>query len=469
MNTSKTGWIALGNTRSGAPEDEKFVPELPDGIEDAFDQEAAKLGMVEGEHTGPLSETETETEKETEKEEKPVEDSESGSEGEKEPDESEGKEDKSEDKDGDKPEGKSEDKPEGKTEEKVEDNSEKKEEKPADPRDKDLDIKLNPNVAPKTREVIETFKTKAQEARTERDALKKELDEARAKLKEGGMDETTKKELEELRREVRNINIEKDPGLRLRYDQRITENESRIVGMLKKHGMPEASIEALKKSGMKMANLDETLKILNKAGYAEDEDEIREMLRENTKISREKQAEIEKIKSDYTAYQERQKAEEKRQSAEVSDRIRVEFDKNLKAIGAEYPEFKCPPMPEENDTDAVKKVKLAAVEQYKKTFGEYIVKVNKLAEDGVQTFQTAAKGVAYMDYIVPSMKKQITDLKEKLAEAESQLGRVKKAGSMTKLVGSSKPSAQDRKTPQASSIDDLDSAFEEAAKNMGMR
>lgn len=465
MNTSKTGWIALGNTRSGAPEDEKFVPELPDGIEDAFDQEAAKLGMVEGEHTGPLSETETETEKETEKEEKPVEDADDGSEGEKDPVE----EDKSEDKDGDKPEGKSEDKPEGKTEEKVEDNSEKKEEKPADPRDKDLDIKLNPNVAPKTREVIETFKTKAQEARTERDALKKELDEAHAKLKEGGMDETTKKELEELRREVRNINIEKDPGLRLRYDQRITENESRIVGMLKKHGMPEASIEALKKSGMKMANLDETLKILNKAGYAEDEDEIREMLRENTKISREKQAEIEKIKSDYTAYQERQKAEEKRQSAEVSDRIRVEFDKNLKAIGAEYPEFKCPPMPEENDTDAVKKVKLAAVEQYKKTFGEYIVKVNKLAEDGVQTFQTAAKGVAYMDYIVPSMKKQITDLKEKLAEAESQLGRVKKAGSMTKLVGSSKPSAQDRKTPQASSIDDLDSAFEEAAKNMGMR
>ena len=427
--------------------------------------------MVEGEHTGPLSETETETEteKETEKEEKPVEDSESGSEGEKEPDESEGKEDKSEDKDGDKPEGKSEDKPEGKTEEKVEDNSEKKEEKPADPRDKDLDIKLNPNVAPKTREVIETFKTKAQEARTERDALKKELEEAHAKLKEGGMDETTKKELEELRREVRNINIEKDPGLRLRYDQRITENESRIVGMLKKHGMPEASIEALKKSGLKMSNLDETLKILNKAGYAEDEDEIREMLRENAKISREKQAEIEKIKSDYTAYQERQKAEEKRQSAEVSDRIRVEFDKNLKAIGAEYPEFKCPPMPEENDTDAVKKVKLAAVEQYKKTFGEYIVKVNKLAEDGVQTFQTAAKGVAYMDYIVPSMKKQITDLKEKLAEAESQLGRVKKAGSMTKLVGSSKPSAQDRKTPQASSIDDLDSAFDEAAKNMGMR
>ena len=74
-----------------------------------------------------------------------------------------------------------------------------------------------------------------------------------------------------------------------------------------------------------------------------------------------------------------------------------------------------------------------------------------------------------MDYIVPSMKKQITDLKAKLAEAEGQLGRVKKAGSMTKLVGSSKPSAQDRKTPQASSIDDLDSAFDEAAKNMGMR
>lgn len=422
--------------------------------------------MVEGEHTGPLSETETETEKETEKEEKPVEDADAGSEGEKDPEE----EDKSEDKAGDKPEGKSEDKPEGKTEEKVEDNSEKKEEKPADARDNDLDIKLNPNVAPKTREVIETFKTKAQEARTERDVLKKELEEARAKLKEGGMDETTKKELEELRREVRNVNIEKDPGLRLRYDQRISENESRIVGMLKKHGMPEANIEALKKSGLKMANLDETLKILNKAGYAEDEDEIREMLRENTKISREKQAEIEKIRGDYKAYQERQAAEEKRQSAEVSERIRVEFDKNLKAIGAEYPEFKCPPLPEENDTDAVKKAKNAAVEKYKKDFGEYIVKVNKLAEDGVQTFQTAAKGLAYMDYIVPSMKKQITDLKAKLAEAETQLGRVKKAGSMTKLVGSTKPAAQDRKTtPQASSMEDLEASFEEAAKNMGMR
>ena len=67
------------------------------------------------------------------------------------------------------------------------------------------------------------------------------------------------------------------------------------------------------------------------------------------------------------------------------------------------------------------------------------------------------------------LQKQITDLKAKLAESEGQLGRVKKAGSMTKLVGSSKPAAQDRKTPQASSVEDLDSAFDEAAKNMGMR
>ena len=44
------------------------------------------------------------------------------------------------------------------------------------------------------------------------------------------------------------------------------------------------------------------------------------------------------------------------------------------------------------------------------------------------------------------------------------------AAAMTKLVGSTKPAAQDRKTtPQASSMEDLEASLEEAAKNMGMR
>ena len=137
------------------------------------------------------------------------------------------------------------------------------------------------------------------------------------------MDELTKKELEELRREIRSVNIEKDPGLRMRYDDRIKANEARVLKAFEEkfESTPEL-LEGIKKKGVTLNTMAKYVKQLEEAGDVEAADEMREMLRENSKLTREKQAEIATIQKDYDAYQSKAKAEDERQFKEATERFR---------------------------------------------------------------------------------------------------------------------------------------------------
>ena len=358
-------------------------------------------------------------------------------------------------------------------EEKVEAPAAKVEDKPAEKpasteRDADLSAPLNPNIAPKTKQVIETFKTKSIEARNERDQARKELEETRAKLKEGGFDEATKKELEELRREIRSVNIERDPGLKQKYDARITANEERALKIFDdKFTVTPELLADVKKKGISLNTMGKYVKQLEDAGDIEAADEMREMLRENGKLSRDKNLEIEAIRKDYDGYMAKQKIEETRQFNEASDRFRVALVEDLQGIGAKFNEFKRPPLPAEGDAEAVKTAKLAAVGKYDAEFATVIEKIKKFGEDPVLQFRTAAQGVVYRDHVVPSLTNKISELTKQLSEAQVSLGKIKKAGSMTKLVSTPKP-ADARTRQEETGPDDGIDAIMAAGRSLGL-
>lgn len=357
----------------------------------------------------------------------------------------------------------------------VDDKVEKPLEKPSEEptgadRDKDFNIQLNPNVAPRTKQVIEDFKKKGIEARNERDAIKKELEETRAKLKEGGMDELTKKELEELRREVRASNIERDPGLRMRYDERIKANETRVLKSFEdRFEVTPELITAIKSKGVTLNTMSKYIKQLEESGDVECADEMREMLRENAKLTRGKAEEIAAIQKDYEGYQARSKAEEERQFAEATERFRGALVEDLQSIGQKYPEFRRPPLPAEGDTDAVKKVKMEAVSKYDKDFAQVVQKIKSCSEDQVLQFRTAAQGIVYRDHVIPSLTAKIADLTAQLEAARGSLGKIKKAGSMTKAVSTPKPADVRPNRDESSGQEDGVDAIIAAAKGLGIK
>ena len=337
-------------------------------------------------------------------------------------------------------------------------------------RDHDFNVPLNPNVAPRTKQVIEDFKKKGIEARNERDAIKKQLEETKAKLKEGGMDELTKKELEELRREVRSVNIEKDPGLRMRYDDRIKANEARVLKAFedKFESTPEL-LEGIKKKGVTLNTMAKYVKQLEEAGDVEAADEMREMLRENSKLTREKQAEIATIQKDYDAYQSKAKAEDERQFKEATERFRGALVEDLNGIGTKYPEFKRPPLPADGDSEATKKAKLDAVAVYDRDFATVVEKIKACGNDPVLQFRTAAQGIVYRDHILPSLTAKIADLTAQLEAAKGSLGKIKKAGSMVKTVSTPKPADARTNREESSGNEDGVDAIIAAAKSLGIK
>ena len=337
-------------------------------------------------------------------------------------------------------------------------------------RDHDFNVPLNPNVAPRTKQVIEDFKKKGIEARNERDAIKKELEETRAKLKEGGMDELTKKELEELRREVRASNIERDPGLRMRYDDRIKANETRVLKSFEdRFEVTPELITAIKSKGVTLNTMSKYIKQLEESGDVEGADEMREMLRENAKLTRGKAEEIAAIQKDYEGYQARTKAEDERQFNEATERFRGALVEDLQGIGAKFPEFRRPPLPAEGDTDAVKKVKMEAVSKYDKDFAQVVQKIKSCSEDQVLQFRTAAQGIVYRDHVIPSLTAKIADLTAQLEAAKGSLGKIKKAGSMTKAVSTPKPADVRPNRDESSGQEDGVDAIIAAAKGLGIK
>lgn len=381
-------------------------------------------------------------------------------------------------------------------------------EKPAgseDDRDKDLKVSLNPNTHPKTRQVIDGYKAKVVEARNETDALKKQVAELTEKVKVGGMDEDTKKELEALRREVRQVAVERDPGLKIKFDDRINKNSERVLDIIQqfggfganpKAGMSEKEAATLKAAqieyrkafqadGVNIGSVQAYLEELSKVAAAQKNNnsksiflnakaEIEELLRENGILTRSRSEEVERIKGDLEGYTKKQQEEAAAANANFNKAFGSAYTEELKRFQSEFTMFAPPPAVTDSDTPAVKAQKEKALETYNTVVKDVQEKGMQLLNDArtgdpksaSKYFASAMSGVAYRYHVVPALQKQVAELTEKLAKAEGLVSRARKVGETTKVISKAQKTTKQAEIPADS--DDLEAQMDAAARAAGL-
>ena len=358
----------------------------------------------------------------------------------------------------------------------------------ASERDKDLEFPENNHQSPKTKQIIEKLKTSAKQARDERDALNSKLQNEIVELKKAveqgnGMTPAMKKQYDQYKEVVRQLQIERDPEIVEKYDNRIASNQKRVCDILQQYGLGtkadgtkiEGYIEKYIAQGkVSLKELAPTIKKLEEAGEVEAAEEIRAALLENNKLGRDRVVEIEDYKKNFDARVSQSEATQQRVTAELSERFKGEVQKDIRDIGTAFPELKRPPEPTAEDDEGTKAAKLKAIETWQTELGGIVKKIEKLSVDGVDgentRFRTAIQGLIIRDAQVPRMRNQIKSLTAQLTAANSTLSKFRKSGTLpatsTANVGETKPA----KAPSsgADALNGVD-AIMEAAKGLGIQ
>lgn len=338
-------------------------------------------------------------------------------------------------------------------------------------RDADLKPNLNPNTHPKTKEVIESFKTKAVEARNERDRLAKELEEVKAK---GGANVT--KELEELRTRVRELDITRDPSLKAKYDDKIAANVESVLKTLKENGLGEDAegkeipgfFDKLKAGGINLKTLLPYIKKLEEAGEIDTAEELKDMLRSNQRLEKAKVEEIQDWTKNYTQRQQAAQAEQEKQVKEYQSRIMKETDAEILSTLEAFPQLKRPPQVMPNDSPAVKKEKERVQAEYNEEYKRYQDAVTEAAKEHGLTFKAAAVGILYKNHITPRLQKSLTEANERVKALESELSKIKKAGSFKPASTPTPAPTKKKGTDSGGGFDDGIDAIAAAAKELGI-
>lgn len=342
-------------------------------------------------------------------------------------------------------------------------------------RDSDLSPRLNPNTHPKTREVIESFKTKAVEARNERDRLAAELEELRAKPA-GQVPDDVKTELETLRTRVRELDVRQDPTIQAKYDAKIAANTESVIALLKDHGLGEDAEgkpiegfwDSVKKGGITLKSMLPNIKALEEAGEIEAAEELKDLLRANNRLEKEKETEIQ----DWTKnYEQRQKAAEEdaqRQTKEFYANVAKDTDASVTKVLAEFtqiiPQLSRPKiMP--NDSPAVKAQKEAAQKEFDAEHAKYTEAVTESSKSNGTMFRDMAVGMLYRNHITPRLQKNLTDANARIQQLEAELGKLKKAGSF-KPASTPKPAATRKQ--EVASTESMEDSIAAAARAAGI-
>lgn len=343
-------------------------------------------------------------------------------------------------------------------------------------RDADLKPNLNPNTHPKTKEVIESFKTKAVEARNERDRLAKELEEVKAKGGAGTVPENVTKELEELRTRVRELDITRDPSLKAKYDDKIAANVESVLKTLKENGLGEDAggkeipgfFDKLKAGGINLKTLLPYIKKLEEAGEIDTAEELKDMLRSNQRLEKAKVEEIQDWTKNYTQRQQAVQAEQEKQVKEYQGRIMKETDAEILSTLEAFPQLKRPPQVMPNDSPAVKKEKERVQAEYNEEYKRYQDAVTEAAKEHGMTFKAAAVGILYKNHITPRLQKSLTEANERVKALESELSKIKKAGSFKPASTPTPAPTKKKEAASGGGFDDGIDSIAAAAKELGI-
>lgn len=353
----------------------------------------------------------------------------------------------------------------------------------AEERDKDLSHDFAPHTHQKTRQVITKMQAAAKSARdgwdrekaeraAEVEQLKKERDELAEKSKSAAPSKEVEEEIKTLRERVRELDITKDPALEQKYDRKITSNNDAIVAVLKANGLgtrqigdgktvetPEA-VQAFVNGGISAKTVYPMIVRLRKAAAEYEKngqeseaieamksaDDLQAYLRDNDRISREKSAEVETWKGDYTKRQQDREQQTKQQQEQRSQAFRAQTDtilkKDLAALATDFNYINQPPAPLPTDTPATRQAKETAIAEWThaakaienrvKAFSTDGLSPDKLVEAVGKLNASAIKAVVYDEQVLPRVKKEMAALTARNKELEAELSKIRDAGKLSR-------------------------------------
>jgi hypothetical protein len=369
---------------------------------------------------------------------------------------------------------------------------------PEVPNARDADLKLDERAAatlhPKTKKIIEERNQKIVTERNRADAIAKEKATLAAKVTE--LEEAAKKviipkpveeELTKLRDRVRELDITHDPVLVEKYDKPITENQGKIIEVLQGFGLGQTvegkpdptAIEALKKTGLTFAALAPHIKKLSDAGEEAAAESIREYLRDNIRLGRDKQREVTEWKTNYDLKkQQSQQAQQQTQEktlVEVREHSGRILREDLAEMEKTIPFIKRPPDPLPTDTPAVTKSKndaIAAFDAAAQAVADEVAKLDaskappgKAAEVYGKVSALSVQAIVLRQHVLPRLTKELTALKARNAELEASVGKIKAAGSLSRAHAALATAPAGSK---ASLPEDTGEAMKQVAKDMGI-
>lgn len=364
-------------------------------------------------------------------------------------------------------------------------------------RDDDLQLDTRQAAAmhPRTKKIIEernqkiiTERNRAESLAKEKEELAAELNRARESLKKGVVPKETEEELTRLRERIRELDITRDPSLEERYDKPVTENETKIIGILQEFGVgktvngkddPEA-IEKLKSDGISFKSISPYIKKLSDEGYEDEAEGLRELLRENIRVKNAKQKEISEWRTNFDVKKQQaaQFSQQKQEQmlSEVRDHATRILNSDLTDLAKDFSFLNKPSEPLPSDSPAVAKAKqdaLAAYEAASKSVSEAVAQLDasKAPPERVSEIQgrltaNAVQNIVIRQQVLPRLMKDLADLKARNSELEAKVGKIKSAGTLSRAHAAAATSPAGAKTALPESNED---AAKQIAREMGIR
>lgn len=370
----------------------------------------------------------------------------------------------------------------------------KKDDTAIDERDKDIPVRDNdPHMRPKLKKDWAELRQKAVEARNqaatiarEKSELEKKYKELEEKAKQVSIPKDIEEKLKTYEERLRELDITKDPEIQNKYDSRISSNENAIVETLKQFGLglvgdkfDQSEVDRFKKAGITLKNVNPLLKQLEENGEPDVAESIREMIRENIRLGKDKESEIASWKNNYESKVAQRNQAQTQQQQHFSEIIKNNHTKfindKIDAISKVFPGVKRPPEPLPNDTPAIRQAKEAALAEYQaaekmveetaKQFSAQGLSPEKAAEAHARLSSSAIMSIILENHVLPKMQRDLQMYQNRSKELESELAKFRKAGSVSK---SHAVSIQQGKGSEKPLPADTHDALKEFAKELGI-
>jgi len=245
-----------------------------------------------------------------------------------------------------------------------------------------------------------------------------------------------------------------------------------------KEMMVEA-IEALKKSGMGFSAIAPHIKKLSDAGEEGAAEELREILRENIRIGREKEKEIGDWKTNFESKKQQTIQQSQQQQENYTTQVREHASKILNAdiaeLSKDFPYLNRPSEPLPTDTPAVARAKQDAITAFEAASQAVSKAVGSLdpskappekaLEAQGRVSASAVQGIILREHVLPRVKKELAELRARNAELEAKVGKIQTAGKLSRAHAAAASAPAGAKAALPESTED---AAKQIAREMGI-